>query len=306
MAEYDDDDLDNDNAFGKYACMHRRWYIFFVCLGFFLYGLMNLSYFLFYSYVRLFEMRPSRHCVGPRCDQMLTCPSTQESSYELRLCVMTIGALVFGATGLMATLQRYANEMYSFAGWLIASCVLFATIALLDGAYMFICGGHYSSNMIQETLLWPIHNWPVNEGIKYELRQIKEYPAEYVNNIVHHNVAQFYLAWVGIRIIFFAAFAQQSYVLAQRFHYGLAGMGINFSIGNWSKRLLLKKEMNEVAHNTFDMAYATGMDLGWTEDEFLLQRPMRQQARWYGGSMMHTGMAQAYDGFSDDRRNVLL
>merc|ERR1719482_518438 len=139
---------------------------------------------------------------------------------------------------------------------------------------------------------------------------MKEYPSGYVNQLAHHNIFTWYVLLYVFRIFLFLLLSYQAFVLAQRFHYGLAGMGINFSIEGWRKRLMLRYEINEVAYNTFDMACATGMDVGWTADEYILQRPLRQP-HWYrggmaGGMMMPAGAAQAYDGFRDDRRNVLL
>lgn len=310
--EWEDDDYDNDNAFGRYCCMHRRWYCLIVSVGFLLYGLLNCLYWVIYAYVHIVSMKPS-NCTGPGCGDLLTCPATKDSSYEFRLAVMTIGSLVFGAVGSAAILQRYATEMWAFTCWMVATCVIYLLTAIFDAAYIYICDYNYPTNLMQEAVFWPIPEWPVNHGIKYELRQLETYPVAYVNDLSHHNVGVWYVNLTLIKVCFFAFIAYQCWVLSQHFHYGAAGMGINFSIEGWRKRLLKRYEMNEVAYNTFDMACATAADMGWTEDEFLLQRPLRQPHMYRGpmgpmgpGMMLPGGAARAYDGFQDNRRNVLL
>lgn len=304
MAEFDDDDMDNDNAFGRYCCMHRRWYCLLLSIGFLLYGMMNGLYFAIYTYVHMFTLSPST-CTGPGCGDILTCAATKNSSYEFRLSVMTIGSLVFGVVGIVACSQRYANEMFAFFGWLVTTIMVYMSVLVMDGAYIFICGNTYPTNTVEEAVLWPIPRWPVNRGVKYEIRQLESYPVNYVNEIVHHNVGVWFMCLTFAKCFFFAILAYQCFILAQRFHYGSAGMGINFNIENWMKKLKMKYEVNEVAYNTFDMAMATSMDLGWTEDEYMLQRPLRTP-HWYRRPGMPAAAAQAYDGFRDDRRNVLL
>lgn len=309
MAEYDDDDMDNDNAFGRYCCMHRRWYLLFFAIAVFLYGLYNSLYYVTWAYLYYGNMRQS-NCSGPGCSDIFTCGSTINSSYEFRVCVLTIGSLVFGVIGIGATLQRYATDMLSFALWICAVAFVHLFCLCADLMYTAICDSHYPKNLVYEALLWPIPRWPVSKTVKYEIRTLDSYPSAYVDQFAHYNVAAFYGLIVFVKLAFEIFMAVQAFILAQRFHYGLAGMGINFSIEGWRKRLMLRYEINEVAYNTFDMACATGMDVGWTADEYILQRPLRQP-HWYrggmaGGMMMPAGAAQAYDGFRDDRRNVLL
>lgn len=306
------EDLANDQAFGRYCCLHRRWYILMTAILFTVYGLYNTFVFALEGYRQMFEMHPSR-CTGPGCDDTMTCNGTREASYHFRLSVMTIGSVVFGITGIVAIFNRYATEMFVFAWFILATACVYIATAVFDGAYMALCGSQYSYNIMMEAALWPsvFRNWPVTEGVKFELRTMKEYPSGYVNQLAHHNIFTWYVLLYVFRIFLFLLLSYQAFVLAQRFHYGLAGMGANFSIEGWRKRLMLRYEMNEVAYNTFDMAWATGMDMGWTEDEFQLQRPLRQP-HWYRG--MPGGMrgvvpgaaARAYDGFNDNRRNVLL
>jgi hypothetical protein len=200
--------------------------------------------------------------------------------------------------------NKYAEEMLQFTWWLIFVAFVFFSVWVMDGVYMAMCGNQYSYNVIMETILWPVYGWPVSEGIKYEIRTLDSYPRRYVDTLSYHSVWKMFSIFAFIRVIFFLFFAFQAFILAQRFHYGLAGMGANFSIESWRKRLMLRGELDEVAYNTFDMAWATGMDAGWTEDEFMLRKPLRRP-HWYRGNAP-AAAAFAYDGFQDDRRNVLL
>lgn len=298
------EDLANDQQWGRYCCLHRRWYILLSTVLFSLYGLYNFCYYVFQSYYKMFSMSPSA-CHGPGCDDVFTCDGTREASYHFRLSVMTIGSLVFGIVGIWAVIQRYANEMFAFAWFVLVAAGVYMATLIFEVAYMGMCGAHYSYNLVQEAAMWrwPFWNFPVSEGIKWQLKEMKDYPSKYVNQLCHSNLAIWFVLGYVFRIALFLFIAYQSFVLAQRFHYGLAGMGANFSIEGWRKRLMARYELNEVAYNTFDMAWATGMDMGWTEDEFHLQRPLRQP--WYRG-MVPGATARAYDGFRDDRRNVLL
>jgi len=295
--------MSEDDSLGTVCGINRRTYVLIIALGFLLYGVYNALYFVIYSYVFMFKLTPT-HCSGPGCTDVMTCAASREASYHVRLSIMAIGSLVFGIHAVNAVYNKYASDMFNFACWLLAVGIVYFVVGLLDGSYMVLCGNVYSYNVIMETVLWPITGLPLNSGIKYEIRQLTSYPVGYVNALCFHNIAFWYGVWTFVRVSFFGFCAFQAFVLAQRFHYGMAGMGATFSIEGWRKRLMMRYEINEVVYNTFDMAGATGMDVGWTEDEFKLQRPLRQP-HWYRG-MMPAAAARAYDGFRDDRRNVLL
>jgi hypothetical protein len=299
--------MSDEEALGKVFFINRRIWVLIVAIGFMLYGIYSALYFITFAYVRMATTTPS-HCSGPGCSDVLTCEGTRAASYHFRVCVAAIGSLFFGIYGTNAIQNKYAKDMYHFAWALIVLAIVYFSVMMLDGAYMVICGNEYSYNVIAEAVLWPLPG-PVNVGIKHEIRQLDTYPKKYVDSLCYHNVFTMFATFYLLRVAFFAFAAYQSFFLAQRFHYGDAGMGANFSIEGWRKRLMMRYEINEVGYNTFGMAMATGMDVGWEESEFHLHTPMRKP-HWYRGmmpgGMMPGAAAQAYDGFRDDRRNVLL
>lgn len=273
---------------------------------FLMYGIFNGIYFVLVAYVEMFRMTPSG-CSGPGCNgNNLTCAATQESSYHLRVAVMTIGSLIFGVLGINSVYNKYAIDMFQFSCWVLCVAALYLTVGLLDGAYLLICDKHYSYNLVQQTVLSSIFGFmPFNRGIQYEIKQLDTYPRGYVDTVCYHNVAAWFAIMTLFKVGFFAYAAFQAFILAQRFHYGMAGMGATFSIGGWQERLKARYDIDDVGYNTFGMACATAMDVGWEEGEYQLQRPLRQP-QMYRGAMMPGAAATAYNGFQDDRRNVLL
>jgi len=297
--------MSDEDSLGTVFFMPRRVFIYLLALGFLIYGACSAFYFTIFAYVHMANMTPSHHCSGPGCDDNLTCAGTQDASYHFRIAVMSIGSLYFGILGVNAVHNKYASDLFNFAWAMVAFAAVYFIVMCMDGSYLALCGNHYSYNTISEAVLWPIRG-PVNNGIKHAIRQMNKYPAEYVNTLCFHNVYMMFACFYMARVIFFLFAAYQSFVLSQRFHYGLAGMGANFSIEGWRKRLMMRYEIDQVAHNTFgqynsfDHAFENGMDLGYAEDEFNLKKPIRKPSSFRGAQ------AQAYDGFSDDRRNVLL
>jgi len=294
--------MSDENTLGTVFFIPRRIFILLVACGFLVYGVMNALYFIIFAYVNMAKMTPS-HCSGPGCNDVLTCDGTRDASYHFRICVVSICSLVFGISGVNAIQNKYATDLFNFAWAVLLIAIVYFSVMLMDGAYMVLCGNHYSYNTIAESILWPIAG-PVNPGVKFEIRQLNSYPVGYVKALAVHNVTGMFVCFTMARVLFFVFAAYQAFVLAQRFHYGMAGMGANFSIEGWRKRLMQRYEVNEVAYNTFDMSFASGLDVGWQDDEFHLLKPMRKP-HWYRG-MMPGAQAQAYDGFRDDRRNVLL
>lgn len=294
--------MSDEDTLGNTCFIPRRIFVLLIAIGFLVYGVYNALYFITFAMVHMTKMTPT-HCSGPGCDANLTCDGTRDATYHLRLAVMAIGSVYFGITGVNAIQNKYASDLYQCACAMVVAAVVYFSVMLLDGAYLVLCGNQYSYNTIAEAVLWPVPG-PVHRGTKFEIRQLNSYPKSYVDALCFNNVALTFAAFSMVRVLFFLFAAYQTFVLSQRFHYGLAGMGANFSIEGWRKRLMMRYEINEAAYNTFDMAGATGMDLGWQEDEFNLQRPLRKP-HWYRG-MMPGGAAKAYDGFSDNRSNVLL
>jgi hypothetical protein len=298
--------MSDEDSLGSTLCFPRRIYVLLVAIGFLVYGVYNALYYITLGAINMTSMKPTHGCHGAACDELMSCSATLESSYNVRLAIVAIGSLVFGIIGTNAIYNKYAADLYKFSWWLVVCSVLMAGVLLMDASYLVLCRDHYSYNIITEVILWPIFGLPVSQGVKYEIRQLNTYPSKYVNALTHHNMMGWYVAGMLLKIAFFAHAAFQSFVLSQRFHYGMAGMGANFSIEGWRKRLMLRYEINEVGYNTMDLSFATAMDMGWEKDEYKLTKPLNQPHWYRGGMMPGPGMGNAYDGFHDDRRNVLL
>lgn len=294
--------MSDEDSLGSTLGLPRRIYVLLVAIGFLVYGVYNALYYITLGAINMTSMKPTHGCHGKACDDLMTCSASLESSYHFRICVVAIGSLVFGIIGTNAIYNKYAPDLYKFSWWLVVCSVLMASVLLMDAGYLVLCRDHYSYNIIAEVILWPILGMPVSQGIKFEIRQLNSYPSNYVNALTHHNIMGWYTAWMLFKVAFFAHAAFQGFVLTQRFHYGLAGMGANFSIEGWKKRLMMRYEINEVGYNTMDMSFKTAMDMGWDESEYVATKPL-QQSHWYKPEQ---GMGKAYDGFHDDRRNVLL
>lgn len=268
---------------------------------------------------------------------MFTCEGTLESSYHFRWACLGIGSLVFGIIGLDSIYNKYPIEMFQFASFMLFAAVVHFATWLMDCSFYYLCDSHYSYNVIMEMIMnWPL-GFPFGYGTVLAVDKMETYPAKIIDHLCFYKIALcnfglchisvWYAFWTFIKFWFCIYFAYEAFQLALLFYYGLAGMGACFSISNWKERLKTKYEMNDVAYNTFGMAMATGMDVGWQEDEFRLQRPLRQptffnngfrpgmpgmagMSGMMGGVMpgasMPVSAATAYDGFRDDRRNVLL
>lgn len=307
----DEEDLGDD---WDTCYIPRRFWILFIVLGTFLYGIYNVWYFALASYMAMFNGSGKTDCYGPGCDATFTCAGTLETSYHFRWCLLGLGSLVFSILALDSLYNKYAVEMFQFSGFLFFSAVVHMITCAMDFSYIYLCNDHYSYNVIIEMVLWPLGGLPFGYAVQHEVRQLDRYPIRYIDKLCFHQVQIYYLVWTGIKILFCCYATYEAFILGLRFHYGEAGMGATFRISGWSERLKMKYEMRDVAYNTFGMAMATGMDLGWTEDEYKLQRPLRPPT-WFrpgvpGGMMpgvsMPVSAATAYDGFQDNRRNVLL
>lgn len=298
--------MSDEAHLGTTCFIPKRTYALLIAIGFTLYGVFNGLYFIVFFYKMQGKMTPT-HCSGSRCSDLMTCDATLESTYHVRLIVLTLGSLVFGISGINAIHNKYGPDMFNFGCWLVFVVALLGATLFFDFSYLTVCSKHLSYNVIQEAVMWPIPNLPVHNGIKYEVGQMNSYPSAYVNALSNHNVFGLYAIWTLLKMAFFSHAAWMAFKLAERFHYGVAGMGANFSIEGWRQRLMMREEINTVAANTFGMALETCGDVDWREDEYLFSRQNKHKRYAYFGSLPdNIKDPGAYDGFKDDRRNVLL
>jgi len=237
----------------------------------------------------------------------MSCDATRSASWHFRVCIMILGSLVFGIKGANALINKYGAGMYTFGTWMAALAALYLFVLVADYMYIGLCNESYSYNVIAEALLWPIAQWPVSDGHKYQVRRLNSYPAKYIHALVGLEVQLVYLGVTLFKIAVLLFGAWDAFFLANIFQYGQIGLGSNYSIDEWRKRLLMRDELDQVSRNTLDMALMTAMDVDWDRDEFQLRRPLRggMARHWYRG-VTQGQTAKAYDGFSDNRQNVLL
>lgn len=308
--------MSDDEVLGTTCFIPRRTYLAVLAIFIALYGVFNTLYYALLFYTSTFEMHPERPpCVGHRCHDTLNCDATRRSSFNLRISLMTIGSLVFGVRGFNAIVNKYDYEMFAFGCWLAFLSALLLIVLIFDNVYYYACDEYYSYNAMAETLLFPIKRIPVNSGIKYMVSVLESYPGVYIDNEAGFHVLRWYNIVQGLKIAFFAHFAQTAFILADRFHYGIACMGATFSIDGWRRRLLLKQDMEE----SYSSAEIIPLMIGSMESQMgLIDADDFEPARRpYNGGLGSTGMARqwyqgrmkdprAYDGFKDDRANVLL
>jgi hypothetical protein len=223
---------------------------------------------------------------------------------------MTIGSLYFGHLGLLACFEKYAIEMFQFSCWLLTISVVHATVFALDAVYFYACDRHYSYNVVQEAIMWPYRGLPFGYLVQYEVSQMTSYDSGYINSLTGYKVGLIHAIWLCVVAAFWLYAAYEAFILSMRFHYGLAGLGTTFSIATWKENLEMRYSFKDDGYGTLGAAFNTGMDLEWDEDEYYLQRPLRQHW-WRSGFMpgraaMPASISTSYDGFRDDRRNVLL
>lgn len=295
--------MSDEEVLGTVCYIPSRIYVMMLALGFTAYGASNWLYYMIFFYRIEGHMTPT-HCSGSRCDDIISCDATRRSSYEIYQFIVVFGSLIFGLHGINALMNKYPGDTFNFGCWLIAFVALCAFITLMDFAYTVACDS-YSYNVISEVIFWPTPHLLVNEGVKYEIRQLNTYPRVYINALAGLRVFLVYVFMHFVKMVFFIHGAWVTIRLAQRFHYGVAGMGANFSIEGWQKRLQAREEVSQVAQNTWDMAVMSALDLDWDKEDFQMRRPLRNSRHWYRG-FVPGAAARAYDGFRDDRRNVLL
>lgn len=311
--------MSDDAVIGKTCGMPTRQYIKYVCIAMLAWGLFSAAWSTWNALNLMVNDMQHAHCHGQGCDDTLSCNATVQASHLVRYTTTVLGCIYFGIQGLIAIQNVYADKAYAVACWFLAIVIINAVTVVWDTGYFFLCDYHFSYNVIALSVLMPIHNFPIYNGIKMKVANMHHWPAVYTNELVGHTMpGRNLFSYLGVEpcqtiymvrtLILCAFFAHASWVtftMAYRFHYGMIGLGASFRIDNWQERLKLKEEASEVFYNTLEMAYEGGLDADWDRDEYMLRRALTRP-HWYRGNMPNGGMAKAYDGFRDDRRNVLL
>lgn len=228
------------------CCIPRRQFILLLALAFCSYGVVDAIYWiLFRGILGDQPLTPHHTCSGHRCLQFLTCAGMRRSSYAWRKVCLTLGSAGFGAVGALGAAYRHPGELRVFGGFLFAVVVLLGVIVAYDGVYTATCG-EYPFNVVNEALMWPVPQWPVQNGIKYEVVVHSEaYPVELVNRLTHLSVWWLYVFFELAAALFCWYAALVAFEMADTIRWGMAGMGPTFDMAGWHDVKLREQEARE-------------------------------------------------------------
>lgn len=180
-------------------------------------------------------------CLGPRCQDVLTCRGLREASFHTREVVAVFGSPLFGYWGFLGALHGYIDDLRWFAAFLTGFAGMLMTVAAWDGSYTLVCGA-YPLNVVDEALLWPIPRLPVRNAVKFEIRDaMVSYPVAVVDRLAQMPVFVLYLAVELITAAFLIYAARQVSVLAQFLRHGELGMGAIYDMRDWKERVSLRQ-----------------------------------------------------------------
>lgn len=264
------------------CCIPRRQLILVLALAFCAYGVVDAIYWiLFRGILGDQPLTPHHSCSGHRCLQFLTCAGMRRSSYMWRKVCLTLGGAVFGLVGVLGAAHKDVGELRVFGGALTAAAVLLGVVVACDGVYVAACG-EYPFNVVNEALMWPVPDWPVQNGVKYEVVVHSEaHPVELVSRLTHLDVWWLYL-FIEVSAALFCAYAAQvAFELADAIRFGVAGMGPTFDLAGWRDLKLSEQDAREELIQLLS-GDAEARSLAGSEATFA-QRPVGA----YGGALVH-------------------
>jgi hypothetical protein len=179
----------------------------------------------------------------------VTCEGEVESSFNVRLVLMTLGGLVFGYWGLNGSTQGRDWQLINFAVFLVAVAIANLLFAAWDGVYWQVCGS-YSWNALSYAVLWPFPNWPVEEKAKDQIREfatgqiLKTYPASIIDGILRNaSITYLYMLRALISSGIYLWGALDAYYMAYHDSWGSIGLGRNYDIATWRDNMFWKKDL---------------------------------------------------------------
>jgi len=258
--------MTDDNMMGKvFCCIPLRYYVGFVAFVLFLYGVLNVAYIFMMQLLNL--GRPSNsHCVGDGCLAILSCDGLQEATMHIRMCTLIIGGLLFGGYGVVGSINHHPPELRWLATFFYGLGFVFGAVWLFDLAYSGACG-RYTQNVIDLAVLWPMHNYPMREGFKFEIQVASTYPVQWTDLTAGFSVFRLY-SWLALLwTVFFIYSAYWVQVLAHYSDHGVFGLGANHDVGTWRDQLLLQRELAAQFQDAAQMAMLTVQDVGWRAND---------------------------------------
>lgn len=236
--------MSEDALAGKAAfCIPRRAFVALVAAMWFLANVGDV--FAIMIWYPLTPATPARACTTHNCLKVFTCHGMQETTQHIREPALLLGGLIFGLFGLHGAVGINHVHLKWFAYFQLFIVVMYLFLLAFDGLFVHVCGG-YPSNVIHQTLLSSIPDWPVMEDKKEALRDMDMYPVRLVNWMVERNVWR----WNVLLSVLYAVVAYYcshvTMILSRIYIDGPIGLGVNYRLGAWRAEVLLKHRIEEM------------------------------------------------------------
>jgi len=275
------------------CCINRRLFAGLLAALFLVYGALQclMTVIAYIHDMSTFSYGSRHECFGLRCSEFHNCHGMQQATFNIRWALLVFGGVVFGCWGLCGSLFKHPSQLLRFAGFAASIAVLHIIFVVCDALFFAACRS-YPTNVIEMALLWCIPGLPVSQGVKHELTIMPMYPLEHVRTLTGVPVFGIYILFNICWVLFFSYTASEIMRLALRIHYGLVGLGANYSIESWRDRLYFKHDLNNRIRITRDMAFATDTEVDWRPAEFGGLMPGQPQ---YGLLGLQTPMGMGGD-----------
>lgn len=266
--------MSDDNLLGTACCMPSRAFFALLAATFILYTAGSLFYWVVIIFIGEAKLTPTSTCHGMRCGETITCHGMLEATYHLHQVYVIVFGLICGLWGFSGTFFRRSDHVFNFACFLAGLAGVYLLTFIMDTTYTVACDA-YPYHVIEEVLLAWLWNLPITEQRKVDIRYMHWYPREYVDGLTRRQVGRLYFLYALACIGLYAYCAVEAFRLASRMHYGVLGLGANYSIEGWRQRLFLRYDLQDAAYRTMD---AAAERICTTEDYGYPVRPWK----WYG------------------------
>lgn len=251
--------MSEDALLGRVFCVPRRLYCILLGLALFLSGFGQVIYFIFFHYLRNYEFTP-RHCDRADCFEIATCHGMQDGSMHFRAAVLIVGGTYFGAAGALGAHNTKSSPVLQFACFLGFIAVAYVGNYAFDFGFTVWCD-RYTTNILDMAIHWPIPSYPVADGIKNEVRAMRSFPIQEVNEFTHTRIWALYTVVALVSVLFWAYSAYGIWLLGCYLHGGTAGLGPNFSFRTWRDEVLMTREVQKAMYSTEEAALSFISDI---------------------------------------------
>lgn len=249
--------MSDDHLLGTSChCVPRRSFVLFVAAIFWLSGFFEIIGWILFAHIRESSI-PVSDCVGTRCLKVFTCGGLEESTMDLRHVFNVIGGAIFGWFGFFGALNRDPEHLKKYAAFLVASVFVYIFIFIFDSVFVASCD-LYNTNIMTQTLLWPVPFLPMSERRKKVVTEMAHYPVSTMDQFIEGSVYWRYVAVVLFVIVVTAYVANETMKLVSMYIEGPCGTGANYTLEALHERALLRAQMKKAYMATI----ASGQDAG--------------------------------------------